>query len=136
MLITVMRFSAMSSQISFKNLNVHPQSFDLKNSVIALKDIELNSLNGFLKTGKPATANVVKITDENAKEVAKETMPWKFTISAVKFNNNNFQYDDDTKPRLSKGMDYAHMDIKDLTLHADNFLFHNDTIATNIVQGV
>ncbi|HKG68672.1 MAG TPA: hypothetical protein VKA92_07370, partial [Segetibacter sp.] len=127
--------SAMSSQISFKNLNIHPQSFDLKNSVIDLKDVELNNLNGFLKTGKPATANVLKINDENAKEVANETMPWKFIIAAVKFNNNNFQYDDDTKPRLSKGMDYAHMNIKDLTLHADNFLFHNDTIATNIVEG-
>ncbi|HLL42771.1 MAG TPA: hypothetical protein VK369_06505, partial [Segetibacter sp.] len=36
--------SAMSSQISFKNLNVHPQTFDLKNSVIDLKDVELNNL--------------------------------------------------------------------------------------------
>jgi len=53
----------------------------------------------------------------------------------MKFNDNSFKYDDDTKPRLSKGMDYAHMDIKDLTLHTDNFLFHNDTIATNITEG-
>ena len=33
-----------------------------------------------------------------------------------------------------RGMDFAHLDLKDLTLHADNFLFHNDTIATNIVE--
>lgn len=127
--------SAMSAQISFKELNVHPQSFDLKNSIIAIKDIELNNLDGFLKTGSQAETKVVKLTDEKAKEVATEAMPWKFTVSSIRFNNNNFQYDDKTKPMLSKGMDYAHLDIKDLTLHADNFLFHNDTIATDIVQG-
>lgn len=127
--------SAMTTQISFKNLNIHPQSFDLKNSVIAIKDVELNNLDGFLKTGKQAKAKVVKLTDENAKEVATQSMPWKFTVGAMRFNGNNFKYDDDTKPRLAKGMDYAHMDIKDLTLHADNFLFHNDTIAANITEG-
>ncbi|WP_018616045.1 translocation/assembly module TamB domain-containing protein [Segetibacter koreensis] len=127
--------SAMTTKVSFKDLNIHPQSFDLKNSVIAIKDVELNNLKGFLRSGKQATAKVVKLTDENAKEVPAEAMPWKFTIASVKFNDNNFQYDDDSKPRLSKGMDYAHLDIKDLTLHADNFLFHNDTIATNITEG-
>ena len=127
--------SAMTTQVSFKDLNIHPKSFDLKNSVIAINDIELNNLNGFLKTGKQATAKVVKLTDENAQEVATEAMPWKFTIASMKFNDNNFKYDDDTQPQLAKGMDYAHLDIKDLTLHADNFLFHNDTIATNITDG-
>lgn len=127
--------SDMTTQVSFKNLNIHPKSFDLKNSVIAINDIELNSLNGFLKTGKQATAKVVKLTDENAKEVATEAMPWKFTIASIKLNDNNFQYDDNTQPRLAKGMDYAHLDLKDLTLHANSFLFHNDTIATNIVEG-
>ena len=127
--------SAMTTQVSFKDLNIHPQNFDLKNLVIAINDVELNNLDGFLKTGKQATAKVVKLTDENAKEVATDAMPWKFTIATAKFNNNNFKYDDDTKPRLNHGMDYAHLDIKDLTLHADNFLFHNDTIAANITEG-
>ncbi len=127
--------SAMTTQVTFKDLIIHPQSFDLKNSVIAIKDIELNNLNGFLKTGKQATAKVVKLTDENAKEVATEAKPWKFTIASVRFNDNNFKFDDETKPRLAKGMDYAHLDLKALTLHADSFLFHNDTIAAKITEG-
>jgi hypothetical protein len=32
-------------------------------------------------------------------------------------------------------VDFAHLDFKDLTLHAENFLFHNDTIATKITEG-
>lgn len=127
--------SAMTTQVTFKDLNIHPQSFDLKNSVIAIKDVELNNLSGFLKSGKQATAKAVKLTDQNANEAATAAMPWKFTIASIKFNNNNFKYDDDSQPRLTKGMDYAHLDLKDLTLYADNFLFHNDTIAANITQG-
>jgi len=127
--------SAMTTQVTFKDLNIHPQSFDLKNSVIAIKDIQLNNLSGFLKSGKQTTAKAVKLTDQNANEAAAAAIPWKFTIASMKFDNNNFKYDDDSQPVLTKGMDYAHLDLKDLTLQADSFLFHNDTIAANITQG-
>jgi hypothetical protein len=129
--------SAMSTRFTFKNLNIHPESFDLKNSVIALKDIQLNNLDGFYRMGKVNTPPVVKLTNENAKQIADSTqpLPWKFTVASVRFDNNNFAFDDDTKPKAARGMDFAHMALKEFTLHADNFLFHNDTIATNIVEG-
>ncbi|HSU52300.1 MAG TPA: translocation/assembly module TamB domain-containing protein, partial [Segetibacter sp.] len=129
--------SAMSTRLAFKNLNIHPESFDLKNSVIALKDIQLNNLDGFYRMGKVNTPPVVKLTNEKAEQIvpASQPLPWKFTISSIRVDDSNFDFDDDTKPKAARGMDFAHMGIKDLTLHADNFLFHNDTIATNIVEG-
>lgn len=127
--------SAMSTHLSLKDLTVHPESFDLKNSVVAIKDIELNGLNGFLKTAGAADTKAIKVTNENAKEIPAQPLPWKFTIASLNLNDNNFAYDDNTKSKLAKGMDFAHMDIKELTLHTDNFLFHNDTIAINISEG-
>ena len=129
--------SAMSTRLSFKSFNIHPESFDLKNSVIAIKDIQLNNLDGFYRMGKVNTPPVVKLTNENKKEIstASQPLPWKFTVAAIRFDDNNFAFDDDTKPRAGRGMDFAHMNLKNLTLHANNFLFHNDTIATNIVEG-
>jgi hypothetical protein len=125
--------SAMATHVAFKNLNIHPQSIDLKNSVVTLKDIELNNLTGYAKiTSKAPAPPVVKLTNENKQPV---TLPWRVTVDAIRLNDNNFAYDDNTKPRLSGGMDFGHMDIKDLTLHADNFLFHNDTIQTSITEG-
>ena len=38
--------SAMETHLALKDLTVHPQSFDLKNSVVAIKDIELNGQIG------------------------------------------------------------------------------------------
>ncbi len=123
---------AMSTQISLKDLTIHPESFDLKNSIIAIKDIELNNLNGYLKMGKPEVVAVVKSTNDSSNAAA---TPWKFTIGSISLDNNNFAYDDNTQPHASKGMDYAHLGLKDLTLHANNFLFHNDTIQTSIIKG-
>lgn len=127
--------SVMSTHITLKDLNIHPQNFDLKNSNIAIKDVELNNLNGYFKSGSSASTKAVTLTDENANEVALNTLPWRFTVASLSFNNNSFVYDDNTKSRITKGMDYSHLDLKNLTLHADNFLFHNDTIATNITEG-
>ncbi len=107
----------------------------MKNSVVAIKDIELNNLDGYFKTGSKANTKVVKLTDENAREAPAQPLPWKVTVASLRFNNNQFVYDDNTQPHLKKGMDFAHLGIADLTLHADDFLFHNDTIATNIVEG-
>jgi translocation and assembly module TamB len=127
--------SAMDTRIAMKDLTIHPQSFDLKNSIIAIDDIELNGLNGFFKMGSNKDAQVVKLTNENAAEVATEAMPWKFTINALRLNDNNFAFDDNTKPKMARGMDFAHLNFTDLTLHAEDFLFHNDTIATKITEG-
>lgn len=129
--------SAMSTHLAVKDFNIHPESFDLKNSVIAIKDVELNNLDGFLRMGKVNTppAPIAKLTTQDGQTVSAASMPWKFTVAAMRFDDNNFAYDDDTKPKAKAGMDFAHLAIKALTLHANNFLFHNDTIATNIVEG-
>ncbi len=127
--------SEMKTQIAFKDLTIHPEKFDLKTSSISIKDIVLNNLDGYLSIGIATSKPVVKLTTEQGKEVNVAAMPWKFAIGSMEMNNNNFSYDDNSKPRLKKGMDYAHLGLKDLTLHAKDFLMHNDTISTNITEG-
>ena len=127
--------TAMNTQITFKDLTVHPEKFDLQNSSIVIKDMVLNNLDGYFAMDKTAAQTVVKQTTENGKEVNGAAMPWKFVIGSVEMNNNNFLYDDNTKARLPKGMDYAHLGLKNLTLHAKDFWMHNDTISTHITKG-
>ena len=127
--------TAMNSNIAFEKFAIHPDNFDLKNSIIALKDIELSKLRGSVTIGKSDTTSSVKITDQNAQEIPADALPWKFTVAAIRLNDNNFVYDDNTQRPISRGMDYAHMNISDLSLHINDFLFHKDTIAANIVKG-
>ena len=127
--------SALDTRFRFTDLNIFPETIDLEKSIIAIREIELNELDGNVTMNAPPKAEVVKLTTQTDAEVQTEYLPWKFTVGAVRFNNNNFVFNDNTKPRASRGMDYAHLNISDLTLHADNFLFNRDTIAANITSG-
>lgn len=127
--------TAMATRIAFDELNVHPKMFDLKNSVVAIEEIELNELDGYFKMQSVTDSEVVKLTDDKKAEVPAEELPWKVTVDAIRLNNNKFVFDDNTQPRAARGMDFAHLKFTDLTLHADDFLFHHDTIAADIVKG-
>ncbi len=127
--------SGIDTRFKFKDLKLYPEKFDLEKSIIAVREIELNELDGMVNMNSVAESDVVKFTTQNNQEVKMEYLPWKFTVGAIRFNNNKFIYNDNTQPRTVRGMDYAHLGVSDLTLHADNFLFNRDTIAANILQG-
>ncbi len=127
--------TALAGKISFTDLTIHPEKFDLKTSTINIHDVELNNLNGFVSIHKSSATPAVTLTTQSGKEINTDAMPWKVSFGSLKLNNNNFNYDDNTQPRLLKGMDYAHLGLKELTLHTSNFKMHNDTIALEIVAG-
>jgi hypothetical protein len=60
---------------------------------------------------------------------------WKFVVSKIRFTDNNIQFDNDNMPRVTGGMDYAHLKADGLTLHANNFMFTMDSIAGEITKG-
>ena len=129
--------SGLKTNIKFKDLLIEPRDIDMENSIIYLGNVELNDLDGFLEMNASTTSKteVIKITDEEKQQVNTSEMPWVFSVQNLKLNNNNFRFDDFTKPKQTRGMDYAHMGITDLTLHAENFVLNNDTIAVDITKG-
>ena len=127
--------SGIDTRFKFKDLKLYPETFNLEKSIIAIREIELNELDGMVNLNSVTESDVVKFTTQNNQEVKMEYLPWKFTVGAIRFNNNQFIFNDNTKPRTGRGMDYAHLGVSKLTLHADNFLFNRDTVAANIIEG-
>ncbi|WP_207495060.1 translocation/assembly module TamB domain-containing protein [Aridibaculum aurantiacum] len=127
--------SALDTRFKFRELNIYPENIDLENFLVAIREIELNELDGHVTMNAPPQGEVVQLKTQTGKEVEAEYLPWKFTVGAIRFNKNNFAFNDNTKRRTGRGMDYAHLGITDLTLHADDFLFNQDTIAGNIISG-
>ena len=72
-------------------------------------------------SGKPA--EIIKLTNQNNQEIAASSLPITIRVKSVTLDDNNFRFDDVSKPRLPGGIDYAHLDVKGLTLHADDFIF-------------
>ncbi|TDH26198.1 translocation/assembly module TamB [Segetibacter sp. 3557_3] len=128
--------SALSSHFKVDRLNVYPREINLEKTAITLDRVILNKLDGFVKMGKTGKeSDIVKVTNQNDQEVPSESLPLMFRVNNIELNQNNLRFDDASKPVMRRGMDYGHMDIKDLTLHANSFVFSNDSIAANITEG-
>ncbi|HRH59852.1 MAG TPA: translocation/assembly module TamB domain-containing protein, partial [Chitinophagaceae bacterium] len=109
--------TAMLADIDIGEFITHPSSINLKNLSIALKDIQLNNTTAKITIGK---------TSKTAKDIAAAnttTGVWKFEIAKTQFSNNHLIYDDSTNPKAASGMDYSHLNMDNLSLDADNFIF-------------
>lgn len=68
-------------------------------------------------------------------EVVVDTLPqsnWRILAGDLQLNSVNFIMDDENKPRQQYGMDYAHLDIRNLSLNANKILYSADSILGNI----
>jgi translocation and assembly module TamB len=50
-------------------------------------------------------------------------------VGEIKLENNDIRYDDFNSPAIPKGLDYAHLNIKDLNVDLQDFLFSPENIA-------
>jgi hypothetical protein len=126
--------SAFYTKINIGELIADPKDIDLKKYTVNVDNLALNNTTASIRMGKSPQAEVV------AKEVKQEVKGaaqnnWKFIVSEIRLNNNNIQFEDDNAPKLATGMDYAHLDAKALTLHADDFMFSVDSISGKILKG-
>ncbi|MBK7632988.1 MAG: hypothetical protein IPJ13_00955 [Saprospiraceae bacterium] len=53
--------------------------------------------------------------------MAGEYLPWEVTVDEISLQNNQFRFDDNTKPSISPGMDYAHLDLTKFNVEMDRF---------------
>ena len=126
--------SAFYTNLDIGTLSVNSKDIDLQNRVISLDQLLLNNSNTIIRLGKKEEAR--KVIKEVKQEVKSEAQnDWRFVVSKIELNKNSIQYDNDNMPRLSYGMDYAHLKAEDLTLHANDFVFTLDSIAAQITRG-
>ncbi len=126
--------SAFYTLLNIGLLRVDGRHFDLANNSIHLDQVVLNNSTSVIRLGKTQAAKVVE--KEVKQEVAVQKQKgWRFLVDKININNNTFRFDNDNSPKLSYGMDYAHMHAEDLTLHAENFIMDTDSVGARITKG-
>lgn len=60
---------------------------------------------------------------------------WQATLSRIFLENNRIRFDDATQPRQPKGLDYAHLDLRDLGIRGEAISYQSDRIAAQVRQG-
>ncbi|MGV3696437.1 translocation/assembly module TamB domain-containing protein [Flavobacterium sp.] len=117
--------SKLSTNVAWNKLLVKINAFDLKNNVIDLDNLELSDVNGALSFGK-------MIQQVNKKNEASKSNGWKVKVNAVALERINFKYDNANGKAVDKGIDYRHIDVKNLNLDADRIVYNSDTISGKI----
>lgn len=126
--------SAFYTTLQLGKLGIDADAFDLDNRRIDLDRLQLSNTQAVVRLGKKPAAKVVE------KEVEQEVQAqadagWTIRVASIDLEKNDIRFDNDNSPRQPDGMDYAHLDVRGLSLGVDNLLYSTDSISGTITKG-
>ncbi len=126
--------SAFYNRIKIGDLKVDAEKIDLPNRIVQLNTVKIDKTTTVLRLGNKEEAK--KVVQQVKQDMSSQAqMNWVVKIGKLELNENDIQYDDDSKRKQPAGMDYAHVLAKNVTLHADNILYNKDSVMLSIAKG-
>jgi len=122
--------SAIKADVNLGKLNVKTDKIDLKKKAIRLENVDMSNSAFAIVLGRKQAAKVVK--KEAKEEVEAQADVWNFTAGNVNFVNNALRFDDLNIPAQKTGMDYGHLNIRNLNLDVSDLVYAIDTISGRI----
>ncbi len=125
--------SAVAARVKLGELLAEADKMDLGKLQIALKSVTLNNTDAAIVLGNTAQAAEVAEQASTAAQ-AQAANPWRFALSKVQMADNNIRFDNNTSPKLARGMDYAHLDVQGLTVDGSSLVFTPTDYSGDIAQ--
>ncbi|HEY8927992.1 MAG TPA: translocation/assembly module TamB domain-containing protein [Mucilaginibacter sp.] len=132
------RSKEMSSSVNLGKFLVEMDKIDLKNQIVGIRSIELSDTKAGLIFAKPET--VAKAAIKTVKKLdtlvasPQSAKGWRAHLGKMTFVNDNVKFDNDAQKPLAKGIDFAHMDIRNLNADIEDFAYSTDTIKGNVKE--
>lgn len=123
--------TSLNTKLNLGKLLVNFNAIDLKKQLVDIKSIEFSDTKGNLVLGKVEKQALKNATAKDTSSAA-ENASWKVNLGKADFNKIAFAFDDMNAPRIKKGMDFMHLDLKNISLKANNFYYSLDTISGDI----
>jgi hypothetical protein len=130
------RTNEMSTQMNLGQLLVEMDKIDLKKQRIGIKSIKLDNTIAALALAKPKT--VTKAVVQAVKKLdTLVTAPgsnkgWAVNLAKLSFANDNIQFDNNAAKAIPRGLDFNHMNIRELNTEIENLAYSPDTISGKI----
>ncbi|HEY6902096.1 MAG TPA: hypothetical protein VI233_15675, partial [Puia sp.] len=106
----------MGLQLKLGRINIDSSSIDYRNTAARLSTtVQLGSLS----------ADVQKVDLDKMV----------FRVKEAKLDSSAVTFDNDSLPHQKKGMDYAHMNLRGLTLYAEGLTYSPDSISGHVSRG-
>ena len=132
----VYRTDTMAANVNLGSLVVEMNKIDLKNQNVGIKSINLSDTKAGITFAQPEAAKKVVVKEikklNTMAKPAQSTKGWSASLDKITFVNDNIQFDNNAQKPLKKGLDFAHMNIKDLNADAQNIVYNPDTISGKI----
>ncbi|WP_091492720.1 translocation/assembly module TamB domain-containing protein [Flavobacterium phragmitis] len=120
--------SKLNSGISLGNLNLIVNEIDLNKQFLDFNTFEVKNLKGNLRLG----AKDKQIQTPDLDTTAIKQAGWKVKLKETNLENIAFRFDDEQSKPKTKGIDYAHLDLRKFNFQAEQLYYGNDTISGNI----
>jgi hypothetical protein len=126
----------MNTKVDLGKLLVEMDKIDLKNQNVGIKNIELNDTRASFAFAKPESVKktIVKAIKKLDTLVAtpQNEKGWTAKLGKISFSNDNIKYDNNAQNPIAKGLDFSHMDIRNLNANAENIAYNPDSISGKI----
>ncbi|MBX2905443.1 MAG: translocation/assembly module TamB domain-containing protein [Taibaiella sp.] len=106
-------------------LELELKEFGLADNKVDVDKLTLNKTTATLVFGKTTRTAPPIDTTENPEA----TKGWNVKARRVTLDDVAFKMDNENELRVPRGMDYAHMDIKDLSLKLEDAMYNPDSLA-------
>ncbi len=124
--------AGLQSQIHLGKLLIHPRLLDLDHHILDFKNILLDT----------TTASIL-LANENTSEAAGcsgrfsngKCSDWQFRVDDLSLGKDQIRFDDDSRLPQKEGMDYSHIDARDLSIGLKDFAYNADSITGIIYKG-
>ena len=120
--------SKLNTSVNLKKLFLQLNKIDLENQFLDIENFELLETEGILAFGK---LNNIPSKKANSTPTANSNS-WKIKLNNAQIKKVNFKLDDENSLAVKKGIDYKHLDIKNLNLYAQNINYNAENISGNI----
>lgn len=130
------RSTEMAADVDLGKFLVEMDKIDLKNQKVGIKNIELSDTKAGLTFAKPQTVKkavnrAIKKLDTIAAN-PQSGKGWIATLAKITLTNDDIKFDNDAQKSLPKGLDFAHMHIRNLNADVENISYNPDTISGKI----
>ncbi len=90
--------------------------------IIRLSKVEIDGLYFALRTYKGDSVNNLQfITDYFASDDTTKKAPFRFGVNSFTISHGHFIFDDENAPRVKDGMDYSHLNLKNINILLHKF---------------
>jgi len=111
---------------------------------VDIQNVKLENMAAFAEFSKRDNPQVIKdsldaktsIPGETTNPETSDAEPgWNVKVGDINLVNNSLRYDDFNSKALPKGIDFAHLDIKNLNIDLKEFVFSSENIAGALKSG-